>query len=84
MATRKVRKKKKPVSRSGKLIVIRIGKKVYSAPFRALGRDFADGEVLTKIYALEKKSCCHGLHFAGVFSGTAYERAFGNGRFPPH
>jgi hypothetical protein len=82
MATRKVRKKK-PVPR-GRFIVVRIGKKVYSAPFSALGRDFADQVVLTKIYALEKKSCCHRLHFAGVFGGIAYDRAFGNGRFPPH
>ena len=84
MAARKVRKKK-AVSRSGsKIIIVRIGKKVYSAPLTALGRNFADDEILRLVYAKEKKSCCHGLQFAGVFSRPAYKLSFGNGHMPPH
>jgi hypothetical protein len=82
VATRKVRRKKR-VSRGGrKIIIIRLGRKVYRAPLSALGRPLSDPELLRLIIAREKKKCCHGLHFAGVYGQPMFMLAFGNGHLP--
>jgi hypothetical protein len=82
MATRKVRKKKR-VSRGGrKIVIIRIGRKVYRAPLTALGRPLTDAALIKAIMAIEKKKCCHGLHFAGVYGQPMFMLSFGNGHLP--
>ncbi len=78
-----VRKKKKRAARGGrKYVIIRLGKKVFTAPLTAFGRPTSDPELLKIIIALEKKHCCHGLHFAGSYSKPMYMRTFGNGHLP--
>jgi hypothetical protein len=83
MATRKVRKKKR-VSRGGKIIIVKVGSKVYTAPLSALGRPVRNPQLNRLIAALAEKSGkhCHGANFAGIFGQPMFIRSFGNGHMP--
>ena len=84
MPVRKKKTKKRAARGGRKYVILRIGRKVYTAPLSALGRPLSDPELLRMIIALEKKhrKCCHGVDFTGVYGRRMYMMSFGNGHLP--